>query len=210
MITAAAPLGRTRRRWWVLAAWAGLLLVGWGAGLAWFSHRIDAASPPPPDTDGIIALTGGAGRVDAALHLLARNPGARLLISGIGPHTAFDDLVQRAGLSPEPLRPRVSLGRSAASTRGNAIEAEAWARAHQVLALTVVTASFHMPRALVELRARLPGVALHPLPVGMESGRRRVSARVLLGEYHKYLVAVAGLSGLFTPREVGKGGPDPA
>lgn len=210
MITMAQSVGCIRRGWWLLAAGLCAALIAWGAGLGWFIRQVDATPAPPPPTDGIIALTGGAGRVDAALRLLARNPDARLLISGTGPRTAFDDLAQRAGIPPEPLRARVSLGRSALSTRGNAAEAEAWVRAWHVTALTVVTAPFHMPRALVELRARLPNVTLHPLPVGAESGRRQVSVRVLLGEYNKYLVALTGLSGLFAPREVGKGGPDPA
>jgi uncharacterized SAM-binding protein YcdF (DUF218 family) len=204
------PAARPRRWLLPMLLVAGLAVLAWAGGLVWFVHRIGLPVPAPPVTDGIVALTGGAGRVEAALRLLADQPNARLLITGIGGGTDLETLAARAGIDPRPLARRVTLGREAISTRGNAIETRAWSRANDIRTLTVVTAPFHLPRALAELHRALPNVALFPLAVlGPEPGgaRRQVSLRVLIGEYSKYLVAVAGLSGLAPGRDPPRSGP---
>ena len=77
----------TRRR--VIARLsAAILVVGavcWVGGFAWFLQATRRPpEPPPPHVDGIVALTGGAGRVELALHLLAKGRADDLLLSGIG------------------------------------------------------------------------------------------------------------------------------
>ncbi|MBI3452025.1 MAG: YdcF family protein, partial [Rhodospirillales bacterium] len=57
------------------------------------------------------------------------------------------------------------LGRTAANTHGNAAETAAWVRGHHYRRLVIVTASYHMPRALREFAAEMPGVMLQPYPV---------------------------------------------
>jgi len=75
-----------------------------------------------------------------------------------------------------------------------------------VQSLRVVTASYHMPRALLELRRAMPGVTLVPHPVVPPSLRaegalwREPVWGLLLGEYGRYLLARAGLSALASPR----------
>lgn len=202
----------TRRWWWPPLLSLAMLLLAWAGGLAWFVHQISQPKPPPPETEGIVALTGGAGRVETALRLLAAHPRSRLLISGIGGATDLGMLATRAGVNPAPLAHQVTLGREALSTRGNAIETRAWVQAHGIHTLTVVTAPFHMPRALAELRGMLPDVVLFPYAVagiGSDGPLREVSLRVLMGEYNKYLVAVAGLTGLVPGRDPPRSGPAP-
>jgi uncharacterized SAM-binding protein YcdF (DUF218 family) len=109
-------------------------------------------------------LTGGARRVEAGLALLAAEPQARLIVSGVGRETEWADLARLAGADPA-LGPRVTLGRAAASTRGNAAEIAAWARANRLGRLRIVTADYHMPRALLELRRALPEAVLLADPV---------------------------------------------
>ena len=55
----------------------------------------------------------------------------------------------------------------------------------------MVTAYYHMPRALAELARTLPRVVLYPAPVAPEA-----SWRLLLGEYGKWLASEIGLSAL--------------
>jgi uncharacterized SAM-binding protein YcdF (DUF218 family) len=169
----------------VLAALAGL----WLGGFVWFLRTAERLPPPPPQADGIVALTGGAGRVEAALRLLAEGRARVALISGVGGAAAFEALARRAGIDRD-LRPRVTLGRAAQSTRGNAEETAAWARANAVRSLIVVTAGYHMPRALAELARTLPDVALYPAAVPAAA-----SWRLMAAEYGKWLAAELGLSG---------------
>jgi uncharacterized SAM-binding protein YcdF (DUF218 family) len=144
-----------------------------------------------------VALTGGAERVEAALRLLAQDRAGTLLISGTGSGVDLAALAHRAGVDPVPLASRVTLGRTATSTRGNALETAAWVRNHMIRTLIVVTAFYHMPRALIELRRALPAVQLYAYPVLSPDGfgpERLVSLRLLGEEYTKYLLAAAGLS----------------
>jgi len=102
-----------------------------------------------------------------------------------------------SGLDPAPLEQQITLGHAARTTRGNALETASWAQAGQVRTLSVVTTWFHMPRALVELRRAMPALTLLPYPVGQLRAEELIHAggvRRLIGEYHKYLAALSGLT----------------
>ena len=74
-------------------------------------------------------------------------------------------------------------------------------RAYHIESLIVVTAGYHMPRALAELSRSLPGVRLVPVPVQPTAWRDGIGMagfRLLAIEYSKYLAVEAGLSGLVT------------
>ncbi len=181
-----------------------LVLVAalWLGGFAWFLFLAARPAPPRAHAQGIVALTGGADRVRTALRLLAAGAARRLLVSGIGGGAGLADLGRRAGFDPAPLAPRITLGRGAASTFGNAEEAAAWARAEHVRSLILVTAFYHMPRAEAEFRRALPGVRLVPWPV-RPPGMRRLDglaswtgARLMGDEYMKFLAAELGLTAL--------------
>jgi uncharacterized SAM-binding protein YcdF (DUF218 family) len=179
-----------------------VLLAG-GTGFAWFVYLASRPAQPPAHADGIVALTGSADRVETALRLLADQRGDRLLLSGIGGGAELAELADRAGLDPLPLASRVTLGRSATTTWGNAQETAAWARANAIHSLLVVTASYHMPRALAELGRALPDVTLYPIPVrSAERGGHAVgSLRLIAEEYIKYLATQVGLTAVIPPRE---------
>ena len=86
----------------------------------------------------------------------------------------------------------------------NAVETAAWATQNNIRSLIVVTAGWHMPRALAELRQALPDVRIYPLPVTSEDSDRATrlpSLRVRAEEYTKYLLVMAGLSPWFPHRE---------
>jgi uncharacterized SAM-binding protein YcdF (DUF218 family) len=172
---------------------AGGLALLWLAGLGWFAAAGKAAGTLPAHADGIVVLTGGAGRVELGLQLLEQGRADRLLISGVGPTASFAELVHRAEVDPS-LAPRVTLGRAAHSTRGNAAETAQWVQHWAISSLLVVTSFYHMPRAMAEMRRGLPGVALYPVPVTPPDG---VPLRLLVAEYSKFLGAELGLSRYF-------------
>jgi uncharacterized SAM-binding protein YcdF (DUF218 family) len=187
----------------VVAALAATAAACWVAGLIWFMQFTRHPPEPPPHTDGIVALTGGAGRVELALHRLAGGQADKLLVSGIGARTDLATLGRLAGIDTAPLAERITLGRYAASTRGNGVETAVWAEQNGIASLVVVTAAYHMPRALAELRQALPQVQIFPLPVLPAAGtaERGPGWRLEAEEYTKYLLAVSGLSGLLPRRE---------
>lgn len=178
---------------WLLLPTAALTV--WVLGFVWFVQEARSPTVAPPHADGIVVLTGGADRVAAGLRLLQAGAADRLLISGVGRAAEFPELAHRAGVD-RGLAPRVMLGRMAGDTRGNASETSEWVAEHHIKSLIVVTAGYHMPRALAELRQRLPDITLIPVrvqPPGMRDFTAPTSWRLLAGEYTKFLAAETGL-----------------
>jgi uncharacterized SAM-binding protein YcdF (DUF218 family) len=177
----------------------GLLLVLgalWLAGFAAFEQAARRPSKDAPRADGIVALTGGADRINTALSLLLDGRAPLLLISGVGHGAELYGLEHRVRLSPEETS-RVTLGRAATSTLGNAEETAAWARAHDIHSLIVVTAGYHMPRALTEIGRALPSVRLYPVavqPPALRRGMELTTMRMLANEYDKYLAVRLGMT----------------
>lgn len=169
--------------------------ASWGAGFVWFG-QIARQPGSPPNADGIVVLTGGAERIETALRLLSEGKAPMLLVSGVAKVVDVDDLIQRAP-GVKPTSDRVTLGRDATTTLGNAAEVASWARGHGMASLVVVTAGYHMPRALLEIGRALPGVALHPAPVlspAMRGEGEPAMVRVLTLEYNKWLAVRLGLA----------------
>ncbi len=192
-----------------------LLLLGLGVGFIVFIETLP--SEPSSDTrrsDAIVVLTGGASRVAEGLRLLADGLGDALLISGVHPDTELAALLALAPDVPASLASRITLDRAAANTVGNARETARWAQEHGVRSLRVVTAAYHMPRSLLELEQTLPGVELIPNPVFPPTVDQKhwwassSSAGLLLGEYLKYLVALATSPFAKSPDETLDNSPD--
>jgi uncharacterized SAM-binding protein YcdF (DUF218 family) len=180
--------------------------VCWVSGFIWYIGITRRPAEPPPHTDGIVALTGGAGRVELALRLLASGRADRLLLSGIGGGTDLTTLSRLTGVDVTQFADRITLGRYAASTRGNGVETAAWAEQNRIGSIIVVTAAYHMPRALAELHQALPNARLFPLPVFPSPGPagtadRGPGWRLEVEEYTKYLLTASGLSSWFPHRE---------
>ena len=199
---------RRRVARWLLPPLLLLLLLL--AGFMWFLGQV-SAEPDQPErrTAAIIVLTGGAERVQTALGLLDAGLAPRLLVTGAGPGLTRAELARANGRDPATLAGRITLGYEATSTASNARETAAWLRAEGVgpgEAIRVVTAGYHMPRALLELRRALPGMELLAHPVGPSrlwagSVPRARIVRLLVGEYLKYGLALTGLSALLPARE---------
>lgn len=172
----------------VLAALA-LGFVLFAAGIERRETRLERAA------DGIVVLTGGAERINDAAQLLASGRGQRLLITGVHPDTTLEEIGRNVSVARDRLACCADIGRSALNTRGNAIETAEWARERGFHSLIVVTSSWHMPRALVELARALPNVELVPYPVVTDRMRAAPwwsspsTSRLLFVEYLKFLLA---------------------
>jgi uncharacterized SAM-binding protein YcdF (DUF218 family) len=171
------------------------VLLAYFAGFLIFLARMPL-TPQNVRADGIVVLTGGEARLGTAVQLLEQGAGKRLLISGVGLETQKVTLGRMAKGGPR-FECCADVGYSAEDTFGNAEEAAGWAREHGFHSLIIVTARYHMPRALRESADAMPDVALVPYPVeirGVDMGRwwqSRDTAVLLQQEYIKYLGSVA-------------------
>jgi uncharacterized SAM-binding protein YcdF (DUF218 family) len=174
-----------------------LILVALGYALSFylFVAQLPRAPQTLPRADGIVALTGGGTRLDVAESLFEKGVGARLLISGADPDTTKETLKERLHGGPR-FDCCADIGYAAEDTRGNAQEAAGWAHDHHFRSLVIVTARYHMPRALNEFSGAMPDVALTPWPVEQGSidlsgwWRHPQTLALLHREYMKYLASL--------------------
>lgn len=179
------------------ASGLGLSALFWIVGLFIFASYIPGpAASAPIRTDAIVVLTGGAGRVTEGLILLEKGLGERLFVSGVYRGVDVAALLKVARQMPPNMEWRITLGYSADNTVGNAEETAAWMAKQGYRSLRLVTASYHMPRSLMEFRRAMPAaeIVIHPVhPPQFKLERWWLwpgSARLVMIEYHKYLVAL--------------------
>jgi uncharacterized SAM-binding protein YcdF (DUF218 family) len=176
-----------------IAGLAVLAAIFWLVGLLLFVENIPRSKPDDTLTDAVVVLTGGPGRINRGIELLASEKARELLISGVGADVPMRDLISDNALPKSRLECCVTLGRAARDTRENAIEAAGWAASRNIVSIRLVTSDFHMPRSLLEFERRLPQLQIIPEPVGTKSitmGRwwlRPDTVVLLAGEYSKFL-----------------------
>src|SRR6202012_615650 len=129
-----------------------LVALAYVLGFVLFVSLLPMTPAEVPKADGIVVLTGGGTRLDRAEALFERGVGKRLLISGVDQATTKETLKHLIHGGPR-FDCCADLGYGAEDTRGNAQETADWARGHGFHALVVVTARYHMPRALHEFHA---------------------------------------------------------
>ena len=174
-----------------------VLLIGvvYVAGFLLFVETLPNAGAAPPHADGIVALTGGDARLDAAVSLLEHRAAKRLLITGVFQTTTKEELGKMFH-GGKRFTCCADIDYSAEDTHDNAEQAAQWAQLHGYRSIIVVTARYHMPRSLAEFGAIMPRVQLVPYPVepsGVNMSSWWVSPgtlHLLHGEYAKYLAAL--------------------
>lgn len=175
-----------------------LCLVLWTAGLVWFATSLPTTvADPARRTDAVVVLTGGTGRLRQGFELLEQDRAQELFISGVGRGVKVDELLRIDRIAPPELVCCVVLGYKAGDTRGNALETAAWMAAQGFESLRLVTATYHMPRSLLEFRAAMPGTEILPHPVFSRNFRQADwwqwpgSTLLLAKEFNKFLLAWA-------------------
>ncbi|MGL4240429.1 MAG: YdcF family protein [Beijerinckiaceae bacterium] len=150
--------------------------------------------------DAIVALTGGAERITDAIDWLRDGKGRRLLISGVAHDVTRERLAQKVPQYRDWLQCCVDLGHAAQNTVGNAKETRHWVTTNGYRSVLVVTSSYHMPRAIIELERQLPGITLIRAPVvteklkAMDFWGNPGLLRTIGVEYAKFVVAYARAS----------------
>ncbi len=170
-----------------------LVLVAFVAGFGVFCRIVARAPGHIHRADGIVALTGGEARIPSAVRLLADGKAKRLLISGVNPSTTRRELIKLVPDSKAWFRCCIDVDRVARDTISNANETKSWVERRQFRSLIVVTASYHMPRSLAELRRAMPDTDLLPYPVVPRSVNLKSwwtdkdALQLLMSEYVKFL-----------------------
>jgi len=171
-----------------------LVLLAWILGFLWFAlflprpasyGNINGAGDP--HTDGVIALTGGSGRIARGLSVLRAGQAQRLLVAGVDGEVTPSHFATEYGVAPLLLACCVTLGYESFDTRSNAREASRWIARHDIHSVRLVTTDWHMRRAAFDLRVAAPG----RLTIVEDAVPSHPSMKVLFIEYNKLLARVA-------------------
>ena len=182
----------------MLAVLGAVAVSAWLAGLFVFADSIPRQPQQSHEkTDAIVVLTGGTLRLEQGLALLSQNMAKKLFVSGVHRGVDVQQLIDRSRRSPEMIDCCIVLGYAADHTAGNATETAEWMSKQGYKSLRLVTASYHMPRSLIEFHYAMPKIQIIPNPVFPENvkvdewWRWPGTATLIVGEYNKYLVAAA-------------------
>lgn len=138
------------------------ILVIWALGWVWFATALafQDKTAAPEKAEAIVVLTGGNGRVNAGLNLLADKIAPKLFISGVNAGTTKSDIFDtwKTPKSPKPCC--IDLGYKAEDTSGNAVEVHEWIQENKITSIILVTSQYHMPRAYLEISHILPNLEI--------------------------------------------------
>ncbi len=169
----------------------------WGVGLFLFADSIPLSiDDDVTRTDAVVVLTGGSGRLDEGLDLIARKMAPKLFVSGVYRGIDVSKLLELSQRAPAELECCIEIGYAAGNTTGNAAETAAWMRKNKFTSLRIVTSSYHMPRSMLEFTRLMPDVMIIPHPVFPERVKNKQwwiwpgTSALITSEYNKYLVAL--------------------
>jgi uncharacterized SAM-binding protein YcdF (DUF218 family) len=174
-----------------------MAVILWIIGLIKFDEVIPTFDETNlTQTQAIVVLTGGSGRLDEGLGLLVKDPKALLFVSGVYKGNEVRHLLELSKQRPSALGARIAIG-NAINTHENALETTAWVHKNKIQSLRLVTAAYHMPRSLLEFENLLPNTIIiaHPIfPKHVKQDRWWVypgTAAIVIGEYNKFLLVWA-------------------
>lgn len=159
------------------------------------SHMQSVVAGKKADT--IIVLTGGSMRIERGLELLDGEAASNLFISGVYKGTEVRELLDLWKDNKEDLNCCIHLGYEAEDTEGNAKEVSEWMLRNKFTSAYVITANYHMKRALYLFNQDeiLQALDLYPIYVtpkdfNLQNWRKSKKIRkIIINEYHKYLYA---------------------
>lgn len=178
-------------------ALVSLVIVIWVIAWILFLRSVPAAPEnTTTQTDAIVVLTGGSVRVEHGFERLSQGLAPRLLISGVGREITLDDLLKTHASSTiqQAIIERKStilLDHIARSTRTNARETARFIHNYDIHSIRLITANYHMPRSLIEMRHALPTVTIIADPVFPKGFEKKHwlhyagARKLLLIEFHK-------------------------
>jgi uncharacterized SAM-binding protein YcdF (DUF218 family) len=172
----------------------------WALGLSLFFISIPRhVADEQTYTEAIVVLTGGRERLKTGFQLLCAQRARVIFISGVNPEETLKTLLKSVDLAGmtcaldrEQLVASTHLGYAAKNTKENAQETAAWVKQMGITSLRLVTAAYHMPRSLMQLKYLLPQVTIIPHPV-FPYGQNSLwwwnegAMYLIFSEYHKFL-----------------------
>lgn len=170
----------------------------WSVALLWFVESMPTESAPPTiKTEVIVVLTGGQGRVEHGLEMLAQGAAPLLYITGVGEHVTTEQMLEEHA-SPVAkgilyhADVDIELDHVARSTVSNADQSAAFLRKRGIKSIRLITANYHMKRSMHEFKTAIPEITILADAVFPEDFKRDEwwlhpnTRRLVFSEFYKY------------------------
>ena len=169
-----------------------------------FSYQTFSMRQRQVNTDAIVVLAGGRGRVEEGIRLYRADRARWLFLVGVDPAVRKSDLFKEkpGGRGGE----NVLLENVSRNTLENAIHARDLITRKDVRSVLLITSRYHMKRAILLFNSVLPkDIAVYPYPVDSRNLKEEWwthegSFRLLSGEFYKYCLFKTFF--LFAPGEL--------
>ena len=175
-----------------------LLAMLWSGALLWFVETMPRESAPASmKTEAIVVLTGGQGRVEHGLEMLAQGAAPLLYITGVGEHVTTEQILEEHA-SPSARGTiyhadvDIVLDHVARSTVSNADQSAAFLHARGIKTIRLITANYHMKRSMHEFKTAIPEITILADAVFPEDFKRDEwwqhpnTRRLVFSEFYKY------------------------
>lgn len=156
----------------------------WMLGFLWFVVSLPGEAGSVK-TDAVVVATGGAGRINHGLAVLASGQAQALFVSGVDPDVTSAQFAEQFEVPRRQMRCCVTLGYEAKDTHGNAAEIARWIAEGDVRSVRLVTHDWHMRRTALELDRAVPD----DIYILRDAVPSQPGMPTLFLEYHK-LVAI--------------------
>jgi uncharacterized SAM-binding protein YcdF (DUF218 family) len=178
------------------------LATCWIVGFSFFYFYIFTFTQDQnPDSfvkaDAIVVLTGGPNRIDAGIWLLKQHSADCLFISGVASDKnkkgmlELSETYQHSSEEQKKfLRENIILGKKAKNTVGNAQEVSEWVKENEIHSFYLVTSDIHLPRAMLELKNKMPDKVIYPKGVSRFEEISWKAIIMAFVEYNKFLLAL--------------------
>lgn len=168
----------------MILRFASALLLIYAFGFLGF-----AVSLPRPvageNTDAVIVLTGGAGRIARGVEVVGDGLAKELFVSGVDPEVTEREFAAEFKVPKRLMNCCVTLGYLAVDTRSNAGEAAEWLKENEFNSVRLVTTDWHMARASSEFTDALP----EGMVIVRDAVKSDPDLATLYLEYNKLLAA---------------------
>ncbi|MEA5112779.1 MAG: YdcF family protein [Geobacteraceae bacterium] len=157
-----------------------------------FSYQTFSMRQRQVNTDAIVVLAGGRGRVEEGIKLYRAHRARWLFLVGVDPSVRKKDLFREK--SGERGGEDVLLENVSRNTLENAIHARDLITRKDVRSVLLITSRYHMMRSILLFNSVLPkDVAVYPYPVDSRNLKEEWwahegSFRLLFGEFYKYFL----------------------
>ena len=173
----------------------------WACSLLWFVYSMPMQPVPATvKAEALVVLTGGQYRVEHGLDMLGKGAAPVLLVSGAGEHVTVNQILRHADWQTREAiveqDGEVVLDHVARTTVTNADQSAAFFRERNIKSIRLITANYHMKRAMHEFQDASPDVEMVADPVFPDDFQRHNwwrhdnTRRLVFSEFYKYLAVL--------------------